>query len=504
LTSDASRFAFSFGPESLRDLLTLADHALVDTVEHIRVVVHTLEAHIEACRLYYDQLLNHFDASEIAVVISSTTKEAGEALYNKLKDFNMESGDLKTLLRRFKRRITDEEKKLGNNVKILIVCNMLLTGFDAPIVQTMYLDSPLRDHNLLQAIARTNRPWDDAVTGISKQFGRLVDYVGVFKNYQEALAYEPEDLPAFKSVDEIAANFPALIEKAIKPFDGIALEDSYDCSIALVRRLTEIDQTQFEKDFRDVVQNYEALSPHPMLASTAVRDRYEWLLTIYQLYLTEFKRTDFDASLYAAKTRALIRESTRLQSFFGHLPEIAIDERYLENLRFSRMSSADKAEKIIRDIETIIRREEARNPAYVELDERLQNLIQRKRELNEDIEEILADLQTLYNEVDEVGNLPTRMGFADRGRFDLFLEIKHATGNHFDEGQARQFVDVLVAGLTNELYAGWQESDQEKRRIETDLKTLADGNDFASLGISNNADLIEVLMKRLIQHYAIE
>jgi type I restriction enzyme R subunit len=458
----------------------------------------------EACRLYYDQLLKYFDASEIAVVISPTTKEAGEALYNKLKDFNMEGGDLKTLLKRFKRRITDEEKKLGNNTKILIVCNMLLTGFDVPIVQTMYLDSPLRDHNLLQAIARTNRPWDDSLTGISKQFGRLVDYVGVFKNYQEALAYEPEDLPAFKSVDEIAANFPGLIEKAMKPFEGIALEDSYDCSIALVRRLTEIDQTQFEKDFRDVVQNYEALSPHPLLADAAIRDRYEWLLTIYQLYLTEFKRTDFDASLYAAKTRALIRESTRLQSFFGHLPEIAIDERYLENLRFSRMSSADKAEKIIRDIETIIRREEARNPAYVELDERLQNLIQRKRELKEDIERILEDLQTLYDEVDEVGNLPSRMGFADRGRFDLFLEIKHATGERFDESSAHQFVDVLVAGLTKELYAGWQESDQEKRRIETDLKTLADGDDFTSLGISNNPDLIEVLTKRLIQHYAIE
>ena len=63
---------------------------------------------------------------------------------------------------------------------------------------------------------------------------------------------------------------------------------------------------------------------------------------------------------------------------------------------------------------------------------------------------------------------------------------------------------MLVAGLTKELYAGWQESDQEKRRIETDLKTLADGNDFASLQISGNADLAEVLMKRLIQHYAIE
>src|SRR5712691_7145264 len=171
----------------------------------------------------------------------------------------------------------------------------------------------------------------------------------------------------------------------MKPFEGIALEDSYECSIEIVRRLQKIDQTQFEKDFRDVLQNYEALSPHAVLAAAEVRERYEWLLTIYQVYLTEFKRTDFDAELYAAKTRKLIRECAKLKSFLGHLPEIAIDERYLGNLRYSRMSSADKAEKIIRDIETIIRREQVRNPACVDLEVRLQELIERKKDLNADI-----------------------------------------------------------------------------------------------------------------------
>jgi type I restriction enzyme R subunit len=458
----------------------------------------------EACRLYHKELLKHFDPSEIAVVISHTGKEAGEELYNKLKDFNMEDGELRSLIKRFKKRITSDEQKLGNNVKILIVCNMLLTGFDAPIVQTMYLDSPLRDHNLLQALARTNRPWDDPVTSVSKQFGRLVDYVGVFRNYQDALAYEPGDLPEFKSTDEIAALFPGLVETAMKPFEGITLEDSYECSIAIVRRLQTIDQTQFEKDFREVLQNYEALSPHAILAQKEVRDYYEWLLTIYQVYMTEFKRTDFEAELYAAKTRKLIRECTKLKSFLGHLPEIAIDERYLENLRFSKMSSADKAEKIIRDIETTIRREETRNPAYMEFDDRLQELIQRKRELNEDIEHILLELEKLYGEVDEIGNLPQRMGFDDRGRFDLFLDIKQSIGDAFDESKARQFVDVLVAGLTKGFYAGWQESEMERRRVETDIKTLADGDDYALLDISDNVNLVETLVKRLIQHYSIE
>jgi type I restriction enzyme R subunit len=60
-------------------------------------------------------------------------------------------------------------------LKILIVCDRLLTGFDAPVEQVMYLDKPLRDHNLLQAIARTNRP----LPSMQKRTGLVVDYFGV-------------------------------------------------------------------------------------------------------------------------------------------------------------------------------------------------------------------------------------------------------------------------------------------------------------------------------------
>src|SRR5439155_16357726 len=124
---------------------------------------------------------------------------------------------------------------------------------------------------------------------------------------------------------------------------------------------------------------------------------------------------------------------------------------------------------------TIIRREEARNPAYVDLDVRLQDLIERKQDVNADIEQILLDLERLYEEVDAIGNLPMRMGFEDRGRYDLFLEIKHAGGAAFDERKARQFVEVLMAGLAKGLYAGWQESELKRKDVVTDIKTLADG-----------------------------
>jgi type I site-specific restriction-modification system R (restriction) subunit len=81
-------------------------------------------------------------------------------------------------------------KAAGDPLSILIVCDMLLTGFDAPIEQVMYLDSPLREHTLLQAIARVNRP-----CGEEKTYGLVVDYWGVSDALQEALAiFSSEDI----------------------------------------------------------------------------------------------------------------------------------------------------------------------------------------------------------------------------------------------------------------------------------------------------------------------
>src|SRR5690606_21616035 len=161
------------------------------------------------------------------------------------------------------------------NLKVLIVCNMLLTGFDAPIEQTMYLDSPLRDHNLLQAVARTNRPYDDIVTKLSKEFGRIVDYVGVFQNYKEALNYDPEDIGEFEDVESLVKTFPKVLDNAFEPFEAIELEDSYECTMAIVRKLSEIDHGKFENEFREVVQLWESISPHPALRES--KTKYLWL-----------------------------------------------------------------------------------------------------------------------------------------------------------------------------------------------------------------------------------
>lgn len=455
----------------------------------------------EACVLYYNELLNYFDRSEIAIVFSTGNYDEG-AKYELYKDHYKEDTERKKLIKQFKRRITEEEQKMGNNLKILIVCNMLLTGFDAPIEQTMYLNSPLRDHNLLQAVARTNRPYDDKVTKLSKEFGRIVDYVGVFQNYKEALNYDPEDIGEFEDVESLVKTFPKVLDEAFEPFEHIKLEDRYECTMAIVRKLSEIDHGKFENDYREVIQLWESISPHPALRKS--KTKYLWLNEIYEIYLDEFKRLDFDAEIYASKTRKLIQESAKLLNFKGHLPEIAIDSNYLNKLKEIKLDPSDKAEKIIRDIETVIRQNEINSAIYVEFQNRLDDLIKQKKEESLAIEEILNQLGTLYAELDDVASLPARMGFPDRGSFEFFTIIKNASGGNFNDNLVRAFSFEAADKIKAKIYNGWQDVPREFDRLKYEILLLSVNPKFEALKIDENEELIEHIMKAVLQNYKLD
>ena len=455
----------------------------------------------EACVLYYNELLKYFDRSEISIIFSTGAYDEGEK-YELFKDHYKEDAERKKLIRQFKRRITEEEQKLGNNLKIFIVCNMLLTGFDAPIEQTMYLDSPIRDHNLLQAVARTNRPYDDKVSRLSKEFGRIVDYVGVFQNYKDALNYDPEDIGEFEDVESLVATFPKVLDDAFKPFEDIQLEDSYDCAMNIVRKLTEMDHGKFENSFREVVQLWESISPHPKLREH--KEKYLWLNEIYEIYLEEFKRVDFDAEIYAAKTRKLIQETARLINFKGHLPEISIDSDYLNKLKETKLNPSDKAEKIIRDIETVIRQNEVNSAIYVEFQNRLDELIKQKQEQSLAIEEILNQLGGLYAELDEIASLPQRMGFPDKGTFEIFTLIKNVSQDPFNEELSRDFsMNAFDSVIKKKIYIGWQDVPREYERLQTDIELLAANPKYEELRLDEKEELLDRIMKAILVNYSL-
>ncbi len=203
--------------------------------------------------------------------------------------------------------VIKEFKKAGQPPYFLIVCNKLLTGFDAPIESVMYLDNPLKEHNLLQAIARTNR-----VAGPQKQFGLIVDYIGVTKKLSEALAsYREADVQnAMADLDVQRQQLRTAHAEVMKLLKGIPrgtgeLKQEYD---ALVQALGSEDSWFiFARTGRLFIRAYESLSPDPAILDYQ-RD-LKWVAGFLAYGALVFEKKEVLNFLeYSAKIRQMLDE----------------------------------------------------------------------------------------------------------------------------------------------------------------------------------------------------
>ena len=137
-------------------------------------------------------------------------------------DPNSDADNLKiyNTSKREREQIIERFKDPKSSLKFLLVCDMLLTGFDAPIEQVMYLDKALRDHNLLQAIARTNRVYKN------KEAGKIIDYYGITRNLYDALDFDEDVIDsAMIDIERVKEKFSDVLNDVMKIFTGVNIED---------------------------------------------------------------------------------------------------------------------------------------------------------------------------------------------------------------------------------------------------------------------------------------
>ncbi len=157
-----------------------------------------------ACVQYKEELDQYFPAEASRVVISTSANDELEFKQKYAVDKSEQE------------KITDEFNDASSDLKFLIVTAKLLTGFDAPILQTMYLDKSLKDHTLLQAICRTNRLFPN------KTFGRIVDYFGVFDDTAKALEFDEKTVQQIISnLSELRDKLPEAMNTALAHFEGV-------------------------------------------------------------------------------------------------------------------------------------------------------------------------------------------------------------------------------------------------------------------------------------------
>jgi type I restriction enzyme R subunit len=311
----------------------------------------------ESC-LLYKQALDEYLPPETSDIVM--TVNSGETEY---APFRRERDAEEKLLDRF--------RNPADPLKILIVTSKLLTGFDAPILQTMYLDKPMRDHTLLQAICRTNRPYGEA-----KSHGLIVDYLGIFDDVAQAIQFDEVGFAkVVANINELVDKLPAAVQKSLTYFPGVDRTVlGYEGLIAAQDCLPNNDTRDwFAADFSYLARLWEAISPDPVLSQ--YETDYRWLAQVYESVKPSNGTGKLLWHALGPKTIELIYEHVHVDAIRDDLDTLILDADLLEAVLGS--PDPDRKAKEIEIKVALHLRKRLHDPRFKALGDRLEDLKQR-------------------------------------------------------------------------------------------------------------------------------
>ncbi len=209
----------------------------------------------EACALYKHALDQFLPPEYSEVVYTGSNNDS--AL---LKEFHLDP--------KKERQIRKSFGKFDQQPKILIVTEKLLTGFDAPVLYAMYLDKPMRDHTLLQAIARVNRPYENEAQEMVKPHGFVLDFVGIFDKLEKALAFDSDEINAIvKDLKLLKVLFKNKMESKAPEYLGLIERnfDDKDVDTLIEHFRDPARRKEFFKEYKEIEMLYEIISPDAFL-----------------------------------------------------------------------------------------------------------------------------------------------------------------------------------------------------------------------------------------------
>ena len=385
-------------------------------------------------------------------------------------DPNSDSDDLKkyNTNKQKREKVIEQFKDPAHPLKFLLVCDMLLTGFDAPVEQVMYLDKPLRDHNLLQAIARTNRVYPN------KGCGKIIDYYGVTKNLYDALNFDESIVDsAMINIDRLKDDFVKVLDEVMSLFEGVNIEDP---SIDNLRRCLKIfidneSKQQFFKDKHGRLKKlFEIISPHSFLMDYL--RKFEWVTSFYLAFSKEFQAEGIDAfslAEYGVKIKSLIQDKIDYEGITKNFRELSVHDLATLN----KLDKLPEEEKAL-NLEKMLKREISINidthPAFKGFGERLiairAEFEKHQIDLAERIKryyELLNDIKTKTEEAKELGYTLHEYG--------LYV-ISEEFLSESDKDIVKGFIKDMAHRLEEVLDEGWQNSSKREEFIKEAKRTL--------------------------------
>ena len=339
-----------------------------------------------ACCVAYKKELDAMLAEsgdETAIVMHTNGDKSDE-----FKEYKLTSDQQEKLLDKFRDPLSP--------LKFVIVTSKLLTGFDAPILQCMYLDKPMKDHTLLQAVCRTNRVYE-----AQKKCGLIVDYVGVFDNYANSLRFDEESVKTvIKNIKEVKEKIPGFVKDCLDFFPGV------DRSIGGFQGLQDAQEklkddnvkTQFGAHYTRLNKAWEVVAPDEDLLP--YKTDYIWLSQVYESIRPVNTTSNLIWTLLGPKTIELIHENVVSIDIGESIEDLVVsDTRLLEEC----IKNENKRNRTIIEIEKMLRLrlgnpKHSGSKEFKKLSEKLKELQEKLRQKQIDSIQFLKDLLALAKE----------------------------------------------------------------------------------------------------------
>lgn len=267
------------------------------------------------CCLLYKEVLDELLGEEASTIVMDTNNDKEDRYKKYRRDRDAES------------KVLDSFRDPNSPLKLVIVTSKLLTGFDAPILQVMYLDKPMKDHTLLQAICRTNRTYDQG-----KTHGLIVDYIGIFDDVARALDFDESSMrKIITNIEEIKRRLPDLMKKCLKYFMGVdRTVEGWEGLMAAQECLpTNKDKDKFAADYRVLNRAWDALSPDSCL--TPYKADYLWLSRVYESVKPTDGRGGLIWASLGAKTIELVHQNVTVGNADESLDILSMDADLIDD-----------------------------------------------------------------------------------------------------------------------------------------------------------------------------
>jgi len=435
------------------------------------------------------QKIAYMRETDMAVVVSSSQNEVAEM---KKKGVDI----LPHRQRMVKEDLDTKFKDPDDKFRLVFVCAMWMTGFDVPSCSAIYLDKPMRNHTLMQTIARANRVFKDKVNGL------IVDYVGVFRNLQRALAIygsgsgggvKPGEEPV-KEKAELVAMLRSAIAQAVQFLKEVGVEVEPIIAAKGFERVKLLDQAvdrvlvndntkkRFINLSNTVNRIYKAILPDPEaneFVSVCA------LFRAIQLKI-EALQAEADISLVMEKVEDLLDENITARGYIIRDPVVPYERKKLVDLsridfkalkkEFAKERRRIEIEKLRGAINSALEKMVRLNKTRVDFLEKFQRMIEEYNQGAVNLEEFFERLLKFVNELQEEEKRGVSEGLSEEelAVFDLITKPDMKLTKK-EEGQVKKVARELLETLKREkLVLDWRKTQATRAAVRVTVEDKLD------------------------------